>query len=324
MTAMRGITIERLTPSLVNEWEQVVAQASNGHAMARVPYFTYHANRFEDHSLLFKKASHILAVLPANRDGNVLWSHQGVSFGGLIMSQRARFDDVQEIFKLLLAHLREEGFEKLIYRALPHPYHVAPREDDLISLHRLGGRIVETKIHSMVRCEARTPRNKGWKNRISRSMKSGLQIRDDVDIDEFWPMVERIVTEVYGTKPIHSLDEIRFLKSRLGDDMPLVTAHSSEGTLLGGHLFLRSAAALTAMYIGESLEGRELGAGRFTLHHLLTKPAFKGLWLDLGQWVNPGNNEVLESLLAYKESAGARAILRHTWEIETSRVATRS
>lgn len=100
--------------------------------------------------------------------------------------------------------------------------------------------------------------------------------------------------------------------------MPLLTAHSPDGALLGGHLFLRSPSVLTAMYIGESPEGRELGAGRFTLHHLLTNPDYEGIWLDLGQWVNPANNDVLESLLDYKEAAGARAISRHTWEIETA------
>ena len=42
----------------------------------------------------------------------------------------------------------------------------------------------------------------------------------------------------------------------------------------------------------------------------------------LGGMSQPRADATLESLLAYKESAGARAILRHTWEIETSRVAT--
>jgi hypothetical protein len=318
MTSPQDVTIERLTPSLLNEWEQVVEQASNGHAMARVPYFTYHADRFEDHSLLFKKSSRFLAVLPANRDGRVLYSHQGISFGGLIMAQRARFEDVQEMFRLLLAHLHDEGIEKLIYRAPPHPYQVAPREDDIIFLERAGARIVETKIHNMVRCVAKAPRNKGWKNCISRSVKSGLQIRNDASIDEFWPMIERLVREVHRSQPVHSLDEIKLLKSRLGDDMPLLTAHSADGALLGGHLFLRSPSVLTAMYIGESPDGRDLGAGRFTLHHLLTDPAYQGIWLDLGQLVNPANNEVLDSLLSYKEAAGSRVISRHTWEIETA------
>jgi len=318
MTSRQEIAIERLTPDLVNEWEQVVAQASNGHAMARVPYFTYHADRFEDYSLLFKKSSRFLAVLPASRNGSAVCSHAGLSFGGLIMSPRARLADVQEIFRSLLARLHGEGIERLIYRAPPHPYHVAPREDDLISLERSGARIVETKMHHMVRCEAKSPRNKGWRNRVSRSVKDGLQIRYDVVLDEFWPLVERLLTEVHGANPVHSLEDLKLLKGRLGEDMPLVTAHSAEGALLGGHLFLRSPTALTAMYIGESVEGRELGSGRFTLHHMLTETAFKGLWVDLGQWLDPENNEVLESLLSYKESAGARVIRRHTWEIETS------
>ena len=48
------MAVERLVPENEQAWEQVVTGSSNGHIMARCGYFRYHADRFEDHSLLFR------------------------------------------------------------------------------------------------------------------------------------------------------------------------------------------------------------------------------------------------------------------------------
>ena len=44
----------------------------------------YHADRFTDYSLLVYDGNKLLALLPANRSGDVLYSHAGLTYGGVI------------------------------------------------------------------------------------------------------------------------------------------------------------------------------------------------------------------------------------------------
>ncbi|MGI9240128.1 MAG: hypothetical protein ACR2RV_04975, partial [Verrucomicrobiales bacterium] len=128
MTATAEINLEALDASNEKDWDGLVDVAPNGHLMARTGFFRYHADRFEDASLFFRRGRRPLGVLPANRVGDTLWSHQGVSLGGLILHPRTHFSHVEAAVSALLEHLREGGFKRLMYRPAPHPYQVFPRE----------------------------------------------------------------------------------------------------------------------------------------------------------------------------------------------------
>jgi len=62
----------------------------------------YHKGRFEDFSLLVFKNKKIQAVLPANRMGEEVYSHQGLTYGGLILPKSIKFEDVNDLFRELL------------------------------------------------------------------------------------------------------------------------------------------------------------------------------------------------------------------------------
>ena len=64
-------------------------------------YMDYHSERFKDNSFLFYKNNSLVAVLPANINDSILYSHQGLTYGGLIQSYKLSTKDVLEIFDLL-------------------------------------------------------------------------------------------------------------------------------------------------------------------------------------------------------------------------------
>ena len=45
----------------------------------------YHSDRFEDFSLMVYDKSELIALLPLNIIENKVYSHQGLSYGGLIV-----------------------------------------------------------------------------------------------------------------------------------------------------------------------------------------------------------------------------------------------
>jgi hypothetical protein len=310
----REVTVQPAVPAEAAAWNALVRTASNGHIMALWEFFHYHESRFQNVPLVFRRGGRWLGVLPANRTTeDTLWSHQGVSFGGLIIARRTRLADVIEMWAQLRLFMQREGLRRLCYRPAPHPYHLAPREDDLYSLTQAGATIVDTKLHAMVRCHMKTPPRREWDRHVRRAATAGITVGVGRDIRAFWPHALAVLQK-HGREPVHALEDILLLQGRLPDDLLLLNAASPAGDFLAGVLVLVSPAAITVLYLGETEEGRHFGAGRLLYNHFITAPEFSGRWLDMGQWADTETRAELDSLLSFKESAGARLIQRHTWE----------
>src|SRR6202035_623782 len=66
-------------------WNDFVRASRNGTFLLERAYMDYHSNRFHDASLIVRgHEEEIVAVLPANRTDNVVTSHGGLTYGGLI------------------------------------------------------------------------------------------------------------------------------------------------------------------------------------------------------------------------------------------------
>ena len=49
----------------------------------------YHKDRFDDYSLMiFNVNNKLVAILPAHKVDSVLYSHQGLTYGGLVLSSK--------------------------------------------------------------------------------------------------------------------------------------------------------------------------------------------------------------------------------------------
>ena len=312
------IRFEALGAHNEKDWDALVEGAPNGHLMARSGFFRYHADRFEDASLFIRRGRRPLGVLPANRVGETLWSHQGVSFGGLILHPRTHFNHVEAAVSALLEHLRSGGIKSLMYRPAPHPYQVFPREEDVFFLEQAGARRVDTKLHSMILCGEPTALTaKTWNHTVKRSREAGLTVRagGDADLPAVWALVEAAL-ERHSQRAVHSLDDLALLRQRFPDEVLFMLAESGEGELLSGQVLLRSARTLTLLYVGDAPAGREVNAGTLLLDQVMKAPEHAGSWFDLGQWCDTGSRQGSDSLLQFKEAAGGRLIQRHTWQLD--------
>ena len=315
---MREINIEPLCAGNEKEWDRLVEESHNGHLMAKSGFFRYHEDRFEDASLLLRCRSRPLGVIPGNVDGDTFWSHQGVSFGGLILRRRARFGEVGTAVAALLEHLQSRGCARLMYRPAPHPYHRQPRDEDVYFLEQAGARRVETKLHSMLICRGgATASSQKWRRDLRRARRSGVRIRagHGDDLPRVWEQVERLLA-LHGQRPVHSLDDIRLLCGRFPENVRLTVAEGAGGDFLAGMLTLHFGRTITALYLGETEAGREACAGKLINQQHIGAEENEGCWFDLGQWCDTDSREGSDSLLMHKELMGGRLVQRHTWELQ--------
>src|SRR5690349_11161078 len=86
-------------------WNEFIESSKNGTFLFDRNYMDYHSNRFKDNSLMiYDSKEKLVAVLPANKRENILLSHGGLTYGGLITNDKITTPLVIEIFSDVLDH----------------------------------------------------------------------------------------------------------------------------------------------------------------------------------------------------------------------------
>ena len=80
------IEAEIYTPAMHDEWNSFVARARNATFLFDRRYMDYHADRFTDHSIVFRRKGHVVALLPLNKDfeANKGWNPRNPSQGEMV------------------------------------------------------------------------------------------------------------------------------------------------------------------------------------------------------------------------------------------------
>lgn len=99
----KTITVQRYQNSDFTRWNSFVNDAKNSTFLFHRDFMEYHADRFEDFSLmLFDENQNIKAVFPANKINDTLFSHQGLTYGGLVLHDQTHLAEVVHLMYALL------------------------------------------------------------------------------------------------------------------------------------------------------------------------------------------------------------------------------
>ena len=308
-------SIIRYTADKVDEWNQFVAQSKNGTFLFDRRYMDYHADRFEDYSLMVYHKNHLYALLPANRRDDVLYTHQGLTYGGLLMSKQCTTALVRNLFGQLNAYLHNQGVLKVVYKPVPWIYHRLPSEEDLYALcNACHARLISRDVASVVMLNRRLPLSQLRRRGVKKAAKAGVRVAEQNDFAPFWYVLERNLMMRHHTQPVHSLNEITLLKSRFPQNIRLFTACCGD-EIVGGTVLYIDRDVVKTQYISASERGREIGALDELFSSLLNRFADEGYtYFDFGTSNMPGSDDLHDSLIFQKEGFGARAVCYDTYE----------
>ena len=137
-----AFSVKRYTPDRQAEWDAFVNAAKNATFLFRRDYMDYHRDRFADHSLMVYRGGKLAALLPANRaaDGTLI-SHEGLTYGGLVVSRSATLHEVLACFHACLRHLHERQIPTLRYKRIPGFYNTLPDDEVAYALFLLEARL---------------------------------------------------------------------------------------------------------------------------------------------------------------------------------------
>lgn len=309
--------IVRYTTEKSAEWNAFVDRSKNGTFLFNRAYMDYHADRFSDFSLLFFLEKQLFALLPANRRGDVLYTHQGLTYGGLIMTAETTTERVCQLFGELNDYLRNEGIREVVYKSVPVIYHQLPAEEDLYALFvtcqaHLIGRDVSSVILPQHPVKWKRDRHYG----ANKARTNGVVVGQSDDYASFWRILSDNLQNKFSTRPVHSLDEIQLLHSRFPENIVLWVACSSKGELLAGCVLYICGQVVRAQYTSASPEGKRLHAVDALYDHLIHHAYADAQFIDMGTSNNPHSSDLHASLIYQKEGFGGRAVCFDTYQWE--------
>lgn len=310
------IEIVKYDASMASQWDEFVERSRNGTFLLKRGYMDYHSDRFTDCSLVAMHDGKMCALLPANIDGDTLWSHRGLTYGGWIIPFK-HFDTtvMVEVMDAAVKWMRANGIKRLVYKSVPHIYHRYPCEEDLYALFRHHASITETNISTTIDLTCPLPLDRGNKSGANAARKAGIQVGASDDWAGYWQLLSSLLNDRYDTRPVHTLDEIQLLHSRFPENIRLYTA-TLDGELLAGVVMYLSMPVAHCQYIGASPRGKDSKALTLLFDYLIQESTQSGYrYFDFGISNEDHGRYLNEGLVRQKCRLGGRGIVYNTFEI---------
>jgi hypothetical protein len=312
---MKQFRVERYTASKKGEWDHFIRSSKNGTFLFYRDYMDYHADRFVDHSLLFFEDERLIAALPANKDSDVLISHGGLTYGGVITDQKMRMEVMLQIFDILIDSLKQEGMKRFVYKAVPHIYHIVPAEEDLYALFLHDARLIRRDISATIDMTEKIGLNRGKKASVNQCKSLGLEVRRSYDFGTFMSILTDLLHQKYDVHPTHTTEELVLLADTFPENIKLFEIHLKE-RMLAGVVIYESQNVAHMQYSASSEEGKALDASVMLLNVLINEYYMGKKYFDFGISTEKEGRYLNQDLMAFKEHFGARAVAYDFYEMK--------
>ena len=306
--------VKRYTKLLKKQWDEFAKKAINSSFLFQRDFMEYHQDRFEDYSLIIYKEEKIIALLPANKIANKVYSHQGLSYGGLLI-HKLYLKDYFLVFEALLNFLDTHSITKLQLNPIPHFYTTALAEEIDYALFILKATRNRADAYFVVNPNDYTI-NRNRKRALTLAKSNQLEFVSSTDFSAFWHILTNNLQERYQANPTHTLDEITLLYNRFKTNIKLFEVRKDKQVVAGAVVFLINDIA-HIQYSSANDMRQETGSMDFLfaeiIKHYKTKKqvSFGISGEEQGKHVNAG-------LAYFKQSFASRVAVQNYYEIVTA------
>lgn len=308
--------IVKYTVEYKNNWNEFVRNSKNSHFFFQRNYMEYHSDRFKDFSLMiFDETDKLIAILPANVKKDILYSHQGLTFGGFLVDDRMKTETMLEIFESLKVYLKSQNIEKIVYKCIPYIYHIKPSEEDRYALFRNDAKLIRRDVTSTIDLTEQVRYSKGRKWTINKAKKESIETFESDDYEIFWELLTGVLESNHEAKPVHTLEEMKKLASLFPKYIKLFLAKKDE-RIVSGALIYENQNIVHTQYLANSEEGREIGALDLLIDYLIKDIYKNKKYFDFGISNEDAGRYLNTGLIAQKEGFGARAVVHDFYELE--------
>ncbi|MBP4141571.1 GNAT family N-acetyltransferase [Flavobacterium sp. P4023] len=302
---MKNYSLKQYQENDYLNWNAFIGQAKNATFLFHRDFMEYHKHRFNDFSLMVYDDQKLVAVLPANREGDSVYSHQGLTYGGLIYSSKINAEQVAAIIEALLSFLKQKGFLYFYYKPIPSFYTYRGNQEADFFLFKKGAFVLKKEMNLAINLSLPLKISKSKLKHFRKIEMDDLDLVEEQQLNAFWQLIlEPRLKEKYNAKPVHTLAEITQLKNRFPDNIKQFSVYH-ENEIIAGITLFETPTTVKSQYGATTNRGESLRALDFLFINLIQKYKQEGkLFFDMGIV-----NEDIESgyhagLLKQKEELG--------------------
>ncbi len=152
------------------------------------------------------------------------------------------------------------------------------------------------------------------KRSIAKALKLNFEVKEITDYAPYWSLVTEML-KGYDATPVHSLEEITYLKKAFPDNIRLFEINENAEPIAGVLVFETELVA-RAQYIASSARGKETGALDLLFDYLISTVFKNKKYFEFGTTTLNGGLKLNYGLSDQKEGFGARSVVQHTYEID--------
>lgn len=254
---MKNYSVKIYQQSDYKYWNAFIDKSKNATFLFHRDFMEYHKDRFQDYSLVVLDGEKWVAVLPANRVENEVFSHQGLTYGGLVYAEKIKLALVIDVFKSVLSFLNSYKIEKLQLKLIPSIYHDKPAEELNYILFLAKAKLIRRDTLAVIDLSKKNTLSKIRKRGIQSGILNNLLIKEVNDFDDFWnEILIPNLAKKHQAKPVHSLQEITILKALFPKNIRQFNVYEN-GIIIGGSTIFASENVAHCQYISGDVSKNE-------------------------------------------------------------------
>lgn len=296
-------------------WNEFVTKSKNGTFLFHRDFMDYHEDRFEDYSQLIFEENKLVAVFPANKVSNSVYSHQGLTYGGLILPENIKLNQVVGILEALFQHFKKQNFTELQIKCMPQIYTKQASNELAYVLLKMNAEIFRRDIEMAIDYSQPLQIHKTKLKHFQKAI--ALEIIETDDCSNFWNhILEPKLKDKYQSRPVHTLSEMQLLKSRFKNNIHQFDVYFENEIVAGITLFEKNH-VIKSQYGAASPKGEKLRALEYLFIHLINKYKAEGRQFFSMGTVNEANKlGYNEGLLKQKEELGCSIYVQDFYKLK--------
>ncbi|MFL0352236.1 GNAT family N-acetyltransferase [Xanthomarina sp. GH4-25] len=315
---MKVFSVKKYGPEYKSQWNDFLKHSKNGTFLCHRDFMEYHQDRFEDASFLIFQDEKLVAIFPANRKNELIYSHQGLTYGGLIVGKEASFKMVLNTFKSLLETCESFGMHEMIIKPTPRIYHTHPSDEMDYLLFKLQAELIRRDLTLAI--NTAQPIDISASNRkrgLKKAQKNNLLVKEESDFNLFWNqiLIPNLKAQ-HGVEPVHTLEDITKLQSNFPNNIRQFNVYK-DNTIVAGTTVFETETVAHAQYISANNNKQELGSLDILFHELIHEVYKDKAFFDFGISNENQGKQINSGLQSWKESFGARSISHDFYSVFT-------
>ncbi|MDR6967663.1 hypothetical protein J2X31_001675 [Flavobacterium arsenatis] len=301
---MKNYTVRPYESKDFESWNAFISNAKNATFLFHRDFMDYHKDRFQDFSLIVEEDKKWVAVLPANRIEDTLFSHQGLTYGGLVYDDKLNAEEVETVFNNLILFLKENNFKTIFYKPIISIYSKKSSLEIDYILFQKKAVLYRKDLNLAIDFRTELKISKSKMKHFRRISEMDIEIRKENSFASFWDrvLVPRL-QEKHDTNPVHTKEEIQLLGDRFPENIIQYNAYFEDEIVAGITLF-HFGNVVKSQYGATTLQGEKIRALDFLFINLINEFKDKVSFFDMGTVTENNEKGYNTGLLKQKEELG--------------------